>query len=135
MLTFDESQIIYFVGGYSSIMTLFQYAGLNPDWVCSRPLTSAQSEPTDKSTQPTVKLPKPHSTVIPIRPSDLDDEMLMDDLPAPLNNKSSSCTKTVHISLPPPTSADCEESSNSNVEIIEWIGSVPRVDEENMLNL
>ena len=130
MLTFDESQI---VGGYSSIMTLFLYAGPNPDWVCSRPPTSAQSEPTDKSAQPTVKYPKPHSTAIPIRPSDLDDEMLMDDGPAPLNNKSSSHTKTVCINLPLPTSANREESSNSDVEIIEWVGSVPRVDEENLL--
>ena len=132
MLTFDESQIIYFVSGYSSITTSFQYAGLDPDWVHSRPPTSARSKPADKSTQPTVKYPKPHSTAIPIRPSDLDDEMLVDDRPTPLNNKSSSCTKTVHINLPLPTSADREESSNSDVEIIERIGSVPRADEENM---
>ena len=38
-----------------------------------------------------------------------------------------------HPHQPLPTSADYEESSDSDVEIIEWIGSVPRADEENML--
>ena len=130
MLTYDETKIVFFVGGCSSKTTSFQYGGLNPNWAPSKLLASAStcSEPSAKLARILGRTIKPPSATAPIRPHDLDDEMLVDDNPAPLQKtKKSSQLKTVHIhplsstKVIPPTLDDNDtlNSFNSDVEIKE----------------
>ena len=81
MLTFDESEIIYSLGIYSSVTTSLKYGGLKKTWIQSKGPYSTHSEPSIRSHL--VKSVKPTSTALPICPSDLDDEMVLEDKWAP----------------------------------------------------
>ena len=82
MLTFDESEIIYGLGIYSSVTTSLKYSGLNETWIQSKGPYSTHSKPSMRSHP--VKSVKLTSTALPTRPSDLDDAMVLEDKRAPL---------------------------------------------------
>ena len=80
MLSYEEHQILFRLGEYSLVTTSFEYGGLKPDWAAphSRAPTSTRSEPNTKNLlKPQAQLLKPTSTSA-VRPSDLDDEMIVD---------------------------------------------------------
>ena len=127
MLTYNETEIIFSVGGYSSKTSSFQYGGLNPNWTSSRLPTSACLEPSAKLAQTLVLTIKPHLTITSIKPYDLNDEMPVDDNHTPLQKtKKPSRSKTVCIN-PLPSTKDIPtldddnmmSSSDSDVEIEE----------------
>ena len=96
MLTFDESKIFYGFGNFSSITTAFNYGGCNPAWILSKAPTSTHSELSVKLPIPLVKSTKPTSMgVTYMHPSNLDDEMIIDDRPVPsLLTKNGTCNPT-----------------------------------------
>lgn len=101
MLNYEEHQFLLGLGEYSPLTTSFEFGGLNPTWAASRSRapTSTRSEPPAKGLKPPVKSAKPASTSV-VRPSDLDDEMVLDDNePVTLKAKNSNRTKN----LPPPS--------------------------------
>lgn len=98
-LTYKEHHMLYHLGDYSPHTTSLQYGyGLNPTWGSSLqhpcPPTSAHSEPVVKSLKPPANAMKPTSSSI-VRPSDLDDRMILDDNePALLKLKNTSHQKS-----------------------------------------
>ena len=76
MLSYEEHQILFHLGEYSSETSSLQYSGLNPNWVHPQP---PYSEPLTRRLNPSAKPIKPFSAVATTRPSNLDDEVLLDD--------------------------------------------------------
>src|SRR5882757_8290663 len=76
MLSYKEHQILFHLGEYSFETSLLQYSGLNPNWVHPQP---PYLEPLARWLNPLAKPIKPFSAVATTRPSNLDDEVLLDD--------------------------------------------------------
>ena len=82
MLTDNEHQLPFLIGEYSSKPTSFGFSGLNSKWVSSWP-------PSSRSTHQPVKPPVKSAAV---RPSDLNDEMIIIDNTSPsLKAKNNPC--------------------------------------------
>src|SRR5882757_1132592 len=76
MLSYKEYQILFHLGEYSSETSSLQYSGLNPNWVHPQP---PYSEHLARWLNPLAKPIKPFLAVATTRPSNLDNEVLLDD--------------------------------------------------------
>lgn len=76
MLSYEQHQLLFRLGEYSSEMSSLQYSGLNPDWVRRPPY----SEPSARQAlNPPAKPYKPFSATATTRLSELDNQVLVDD--------------------------------------------------------
>ena len=91
MLTYNEHQLPFLIGEYSSKTTSFGFSGLNLKWVSLQPLSSSSTH----------QLVKPLVKSVAVRPSDLYDEMIMiNNTPPSFKAKNNS-----HLAVPQPKKA------------------------------
>ena len=80
MLSYEEHQTLFRLGEYSPVTSSSQYGGLNPDWIRRQQSQPPYSEPLARQPlNPPAKSFKPLPAVATTRPSDLDNEVLIDN--------------------------------------------------------